>query len=211
MLPLAIYGFTFLFLAANIVLVILIVTGVFSGVNRTHYTNHITEHEIYHDIIGNLRWYAGVRVPDKWIPCDGRVLSKKKYPELFQVVKYVFGGDGDDQFQLPNVSGRTIINQGHGTNLSAREFGIKSGSATTTLLEVNLPAHNHPLQTNMDAFEETFPEGNVIGYNVAVIPYNAEVPEAGEFLNGSSMTGDNAQVNIQDPFIVLHCLILATN
>ncbi len=35
-----------------------------------------------------------------WLLCDGRSLSQREYPELFQVIGYKYGSNGD-LFRLP--------------------------------------------------------------------------------------------------------------
>lgn len=60
--------------------------------------------------IGTIQAFAFDRVPEGWLPCDGRLLSQKIYPDLFKAIGTTFGsgGTGSGQFNIPNLCGRFI-------------------------------------------------------------------------------------------------------
>ncbi len=60
--------------------------------------------------IGTIQAFAFDRVPEGWLPCDGRLLSKKIYPDLFKAIGTTFGSGGarSGQFNIPNLCGRFI-------------------------------------------------------------------------------------------------------
>jgi len=41
-----------------------------------------------------------------WYVCDGRILNVRDYPELFETVRYAYGGAADS-FNLPSIPVRT--------------------------------------------------------------------------------------------------------
>lgn len=43
---------------------------------------------------------VGTLTAQGWLVCDGRSLDVLRYPELFSVLRYVYGGAGDS-FNLP--------------------------------------------------------------------------------------------------------------
>lgn len=43
-------------------------------------------------------------IPDGWIFCDGRTLSKDSYPALFNAIGYIYGGSGTN-FNVPDYRG----------------------------------------------------------------------------------------------------------
>jgi hypothetical protein len=46
---------------------------------------------------------------EAWIPCDGRLLSRTRYADLFRNIGTTFGiGDGITTFNLPDLRGRII-------------------------------------------------------------------------------------------------------
>ena len=59
--------------------------------------------------IGTIQAFAFGSVPNegKWKMCDGSLLKRKEYAELFDVINYTFGGE-KDEFALPDLRGRFI-------------------------------------------------------------------------------------------------------
>ena len=68
-------------------------------------------------------------LPDGFLVCDGRELSKQAYPELFDILGVRYGGRGDS-FRLPDYGG-LFLRGVHGT----REIG--------TLQEDSIGEHRH--------------------------------------------------------------------
>ncbi len=54
--------------------------------------------------VGSIQEFVGSSIPFGWFECDGRELSVKLYPKLFNVIGNSFGGDGVNTFNLPNIS-----------------------------------------------------------------------------------------------------------
>ena len=74
--------------------------------------------------IGSIQCFATQDVPDCWLPCDGRTLIVKMYPELYQKIGNVFGGEPNKTFCLPDLQGRFIRGWDKEWNLdSGRKFG----------------------------------------------------------------------------------------
>lgn len=60
-------------------------------------------------LVGELKWYAGRSVPNGYLLCDGRAVSRTTYSRLFQAIGTIYGsGDGATTFNLPNGNGRTL-------------------------------------------------------------------------------------------------------
>lgn len=55
-------------------------------------------------------------LPDSWLPCDGRMVSNQDYPLLWEKIKVMegatsrgaWGGDGNPNFNLPDLQGRFL-------------------------------------------------------------------------------------------------------
>ena len=43
--------------------------------------------------------------------CDGQLLTIDRFPELFQLIGTWYGGDGENNFMLPDLRGRCVISQ----------------------------------------------------------------------------------------------------
>jgi microcystin-dependent protein len=54
-------------------------------------------------VIGEVRAFAGIELPDGWMPCDGRVLEIAEYQPLFSILGWRYGGDGWTTFRLPTL------------------------------------------------------------------------------------------------------------
>lgn len=55
--------------------------------------------------VGQIMVYTGENIPEGWLPCDGRMLRRRSYSELYQVlgVKYGDGDGSNTAFNLPNI------------------------------------------------------------------------------------------------------------
>lgn len=64
----------------------------------------------YSALIGEIKPYAGSAEPTGWLICDGRAISRTDYQLLFDVIGTTYGdGDESTTFNLPDLSGRTLI------------------------------------------------------------------------------------------------------
>lgn len=58
--------------------------------------------------IGTISTFAGNSPNmDCWLLCDGRLLSKDEYPELFKRIEYFWGGR-ENEFRVPDMQGRFL-------------------------------------------------------------------------------------------------------
>ena len=103
---------------------------------------------------GSIMQYAGATAPDGWLFCRGQSLSKTgTYANLFAAIGYSYGGSGDS-FLLPNLQGKLPV----GFNSADTKFNSLSnqgGSQTRSLVESNLPAHSHSLNSHTHTLSHT--------------------------------------------------------
>jgi Phage Tail Collar Domain len=51
-----------------------------------------------------------IQIPTRYMPCDGQVLHKGDYPELWRIACQYWGADSkEDWFRVPKVEGCAII------------------------------------------------------------------------------------------------------
>ena len=81
--------------------------------------------------------------PKGWAKCNGQILPLSQNTALFSLLGTVYGGDGKSTFALPDLQGSSPMHPGQGQGLSQRFLGEIGGSETVTLLETEIPAHNH--------------------------------------------------------------------
>lgn len=89
--------------------------------------------------IGEIRMFGGNFAPEGWMFCNGQMLAISDYDTLFNLIGTTYGGDGQQNFALPNLQGRLPVHQGSGYNLAQ-----SAGSETVTLTGNQIPSHTHP-------------------------------------------------------------------
>lgn len=75
---------------------------------------------------GYLDYASDAVLPAGFMVADGRSLNKNEYPDLFQIIKYTYGGS-EDNFNLPDFSDGKFA---RATGGNADRLGIKQGDAT---------------------------------------------------------------------------------
>lgn len=96
--------------------------------------------------LGEIRIFCGTYAPANWMFCEGQIMPISRNTALFSVLGVMYGGDGKTTFGLPDLRGRTPLNQGSGPGLTPRSVGEMAGSATVTLTAAEMPVHNHLAQ-----------------------------------------------------------------
>lgn len=70
----------------------------------------LTGYTIYQTApVGTVFDFAGIDIPDGFLPCDGRALLRSEYAELFKVIGTIYGeGDGETTFNIPDTIEKVI-------------------------------------------------------------------------------------------------------
>jgi microcystin-dependent protein len=112
--------------------------------------------------IAEIRMFAGNFAPRGWAFCAGQLLSIASNTALFSLLGTTFGGNGTTTFGLPDLRGRVAVGPGQGPGLPNYNLGEMSGETAHTLINAEMPAHNHPAQAagNSGAGDSTSPGGN---------------------------------------------------
>jgi len=59
---------------------------------------------------GSVIWFAGSTVPTGYLLCDGSLISRVTYADLFSVIGVIYGvGDGSTTFALPQLTDNRFI------------------------------------------------------------------------------------------------------
>jgi microcystin-dependent protein len=88
--------------------------------------------------IGEIRMVGFDYAPQGWADCDGRLLQVSQYTALFSLLGTRYGGDGVNNFGLPDLRGRVPINVGTGPGLTPRVQGQKGGQEQVALQETEV-------------------------------------------------------------------------
>ena len=93
--------------------------------------------------VAEIRIFPFNFAPKGWAWCDGQLLPLSQNTALFSLLGTTYGGNGKSNFALPNLEGSAPMHPGQGPGLSLHDLGETGGSETVTLLESEIPAHNH--------------------------------------------------------------------
>ena len=95
--------------------------------------------------VGELRLFAGTFAPSGWALCQGQLVPISESDMLFNLIGTTYGGDGQNNFALPDLRGRVPVHQGQGPGLTPRTIGQSGGSESVTLQTSEVPVHTHTL------------------------------------------------------------------
>ncbi len=85
--------------------------------NNTLYTEQI---------IGEVRLFAGNYAPDGWMLCQGQTLAINGYQALFALLGTTYGGNGTNNFKLPDLRGTVPVGAGTATSGNIWSQGQKT-------------------------------------------------------------------------------------
>lgn len=144
--------------------------------------------------------------PKGWALCNGQVLPINQNQALFSLLGTTYGGNGQTNFALPNLQGRTPIHVGSGHTL-----GEQGGEQAHTLSIAELPTHTHVLSASSldgNAPVPFGPAGNVLARTVNNVYNNAASLVALNPGTVANTGGSQAHINMQ-PFLTLNfCIAL---
>lgn len=107
--------------------------------------------------LGEIRAVGFNFAPKGWAACDGQLLPISQNTALFSLLGTQYGGDGKVTFALPDIRARSVIGLGQGPGLTNFSGGEEGGAETVTLLESQIPSHNHPILAAPDPAEVQSP------------------------------------------------------
>lgn len=93
--------------------------------------------------VAEIRIFPFNFAPRGWAWCDGQLLPLSQNTALFSLLGTTYGGNGLNNFALPDLQGRAPMHPGQGPGLSLHDLGETGGSETVSLLESEIPAHAH--------------------------------------------------------------------
>jgi len=137
----------------------------------------IKKEGIMENYVGEIRIFAGNYAPDGWHLCDGTLLPIQGNEALFSLLGTTYGGNGANNFGLPDLRGRLPVGQGTGTGLTARLMGQSFGAETALVPSKTAqdprdgwPPHSHALMASSNAATSGTPGENVLAATTTAVP-----------------------------------------
>lgn len=146
--------------------------------------------------LGEIRAFAFGRVPNGWLPCDGRLLQVQQNQALFALLYNRYGGDGKTTFALPDLRGRTPLCYG-----PSMAMGLKEGTETVTLTSAQVPPHTHAVLATSTTAATSSPAGGALatlpaGTNAYAAPGTTTFNTAAVSTSGASAPHQNMQPSL---------------
>jgi microcystin-dependent protein len=167
--------------------------------------------------VGTVTYFAASAAPVGYMICNGAILSRAAYPELFTVIGTIYntGGEGTSNFRLPNLLGEFIRGWDNGRGINA---GRVFGSYEADMFK----AHNHTISTRpslQSGGSENPPldsSGDVVEYNSSTVggtetrPRNVALLPCIKVVR--TVTGDTTIINyVEKPATATNGQVLSYN
>jgi microcystin-dependent protein len=165
--------------------------------------------------IGQVFMYGYDWAPKNYALCANQQMAINTNQALFSILGTTFGGNGVTTFALPDLRGRTYVGWGQGPGLSNYNLGELTGSQTRTLLQNNLPAHNHFMSVNNgvatggDPTNAMLSQGAVVS-GVTVATYSTASPNSTMNPLAIAPAGGNQPFSTLQPYLAINfsiCLL----
>jgi microcystin-dependent protein len=153
--------------------------------------------------ISEIRHFPWNWAPKNWALCDGRLLPISQNQALFALLGTTYGGNGIQNFALPDLRSRAAIH----FNMSF-SLGEMGGVENATLLTGNLPIHNHGFEGSNASGNKFDPGDLLLATNGGNHNFYGPVTNL-QPLNPTSvaLVGGNQPHNNMQPYLVLNYCI----
>jgi microcystin-dependent protein len=162
--------------------------------------------------VAEIRIFACNFAPTGWATCDGQLLPISQNTALFSLLGTFYGGDGKSTFALPNIDGSATLNQGQGSGLSNYFLGQQGGEQFITLLQSEMPVHNHNFAISTENGVQGTLNGQVVlGKSIAGTLYQTNTTQNLVQMNfqALSIAGGSLPHNNMSPYLtLLYCIAL---
>lgn len=159
--------------------------------------------------IGQIFMYGYDWAPKNYALCANAQLSIQQNAALFSILGTTYGGNGTSTFALPDLRGRTYVGWGQGPGLSDYVLGELTGTQAVTLLQSNLPQHNHLMNVNNAAATVGDPTSAVLSQGpvvsaATVATFSTSGPNAVMNAGAIATAGGNQPVSVLQPYLAIN-------
>lgn len=172
--------------------------------------------------LGQIITFAGNFAIRGTAMCNGQILSITQNTALFSLLGTTYGGNGTNNFALPNLQGRRMNHVGQGIGLSDYTLGQQGGVENVTLTTTTMAQHTHAVSGSVNASTTTASSlvpgaGAVLGATTDLsakgaqpaiyCPAGTSATIALGGLNAAAV-GSGAQFSVINPYLAITMLIL---
>lgn len=167
--------------------------------------------------VAEIRIFPFTFAPKGWAFCNGQLMPLSQNTALFSLLGTTYGGNGKSNFALPDLQGRAPMHPGQGQGLSLRSLGESSGTESVTLLDSEMPSHNHAMVARGAPGATTDPQGAapanmswVAGSSFGPVRgYSDQVPANAPMSNTLAPAGGSQPHNNMQPYLTMNfCIAL---
>jgi microcystin-dependent protein len=160
--------------------------------------------------LGEIRLLSFNFAPKGWAFCAGQLLPINQYTALFSLLGTYYGGNGIQNFALPDLRSRVPNHMGSNAE-GTYVIGQVSGVENVSLSGNQIAAHNHSLQAVNSAGADSSPLSHLLAQSGTTNPRFA--PDAANLvtLNPASIQpagGGAGHSNIQPYLAMNYCIAL---
>lgn len=155
---------------------------------------------------GTIIQSAAISVPNGWLNCDGAIILRTTYTNLFNVIGYTYStmfSGTDLSFNVPDLQGRVAVGSGAGQGLTSRTLGDKGGEETHTLTVAEMPSHSHSITRRSNPDAGAYDTNGVNAQESSAA--TTDRATSGSF--NTSSVGSGQAHNVMQPYIVLRYFI----
>ena len=158
--------------------------------------------------LGEVRSFGFNFAPKNWAMCNGQLLSIQQNAALFALLGTMYGGNGVQNFALPNLQSRVPM---HRSNDGTYVQGQVAGTEQVTITQGTMPGHIHFLVGTTATADKKVSVGALATSAVATDYYYSPASNLAA-LNPASigMTGNGVgHSNLQPYLVINYCIALS--
>ena len=176
--------------------------------------------------IGTVQPFLGLTPPKGYLVCQGQLVSKTTYPELYAICGDLFGTATETDFYLPDLRGKTIAGydeNNEAMNSLGKLLGSSSHKHSTkdhVLTTQEMPSHTHNFIFNEgskleSAIYSALNLGGTAYTNLPALPLGGDWGSSGSIAidaNGASKAhnhGDTGEASNYQPTVVMNWIVKA--
>lgn len=165
---------------------------------------------------GTMVMFGGVAAPTGWLLCDGTSYPVVNYSNLWAAIGDRFGGDGGNNFKVPNMADLFPIGASVGKPVGTAG---KGGASTKTIGVANLPPHTHTISHTHTLFSEYFANTSASGSSTRITDIGNKTGASGTNISpvtsepsvaASGPVGGGTPIDVMPPYLPFTFIIKAT-